>query len=144
MKRSGVLILLLSAVSVISGYMMSKASWLGRMGISLFYKQYSFLKHWWKGAILVFGVLMLLYLLHSVVQKKLSKGSAAAVHIFALAAALTGLYLSYDDFRNTLAHRWMGERFHLGVYLLWIGWMIISVYMLTMKRSSFNVNETRH
>ena len=67
-------------------------------------------------------------------QKKLKTKKAKAVHIGCLLAALAGLYFTYYDFRHTTTHRLLGERFHLGGYLFWIGWIIISVYYLTQKK----------
>ncbi|HRO43948.1 MAG TPA: hypothetical protein PL009_14020 [Flavipsychrobacter sp.] len=130
MRRQASLTLFLAILSVICGYMLSKASWIGRLGMSLFYQQYQFLKVWWKGALLVFAVLIFLYAVQSFVQRRATNSIAKVVHLFALVAALVGLYLTYDDFRNTTSHRWLGERFHIGAYLFWIGWMVISVYML--------------
>ena len=46
--------------------------------------------------------------------------------------ALVGLYFTYNDFRHTLSHRWLGERFHLGAYLFWIVWIAISVKIWLM------------
>lgn len=135
MRRSASLTLFLSMLSVMSGYLMSHATWIGRVGISLFHSEYNFLKTWWKGAMLVFFILIVLYALQSLVQRSLSKTVAAATHIFAIVAALIGLYLTYDDFRHTTSHRWLGERFHIGVYLFWIGWIVISIYLLMSKRN---------
>jgi len=133
MRRSASLTLFLALLSVVCGYMFSNASWIGRVGMTLFYQEYEFLKVWWKGALLVFAAFIFLYALQSLVQRMTSFVVARTVHIFALIAALTGLYFTYDDFRHTLSHRWLGERFHIGAYLFWIGWMIISLYLLLSK-----------
>lgn len=135
MRRSASLTLFLAIFSVVSGYMLSSASWVGRMGISLFYKEYGFLKVWWQAALVVFAVWIFLYALQSLVQRIVSRAAARIVHIFALVAAVVGLYLTYNDFRHHLSHRWMGERFHIGAYMFWIGWMIISIYLLLTKEN---------
>ena len=134
MKRNAFLILLLAVLAALSGYLFSKASLVGRMGINLFYKEYKFLKVWWKGALLVFAAWMLLYLLQRMVQKKLAPIVSRFTHIAAIIIALAGLYFTYSDFRHTTSHRWLGERFHLGGYLFWIGWIIISLFCLTEKK----------
>jgi hypothetical protein len=36
----------------------------------------------------------------------------------------------------------LGERFHLGGYLFWIGWILISAYYLSKKREVANVKAT--
>ena len=133
MKRS-TLVLLLAVLSGISGYLLSKASFVGRMGINLFYKEYKFLKAWWQGALVVLGVLLLLLLLQGLAQKRIVFSKARLLNIGAILAALVGLYFTYNDFRHTTTHRLLGERFHLGGYLFWIGWIMISLYYLAQKR----------
>lgn len=140
MKQPTYLIGLLLLLAIISGYLMSKASLAGKAGIALFYKEYRFLKVWWQGALVVFGTWMLLFLLQGYVQRKAKKETARLTHTGAIVAALVGLYLTYDDFRHTLTHRILGERFHLGGYLFWLGWIIISLYYLT--RPQKNLHDT--
>jgi hypothetical protein len=130
MHKRYVLLLFLFVLSIISGFLMSKASWVSRVGMSLFYRQYNFLKVWWKGGLAVFLVWMVFFGVQYMVQKKLSRPMAARVHIFACVLALTGLYFTYNDFRNTLSHNLLGERFHLGAYLFWIGWLFISAFFI--------------
>jgi hypothetical protein len=135
MRRSASLTLFLALFSVVVGYLLSNVSFVGKIGIGVFYEQYDFLKDWWKGAILVFAVWIFLYALQSLIQRTASRGVSIAVDIAALLAALVGLYLSYDDFRRDLSHRWLGERFHIGIYLFWIGWLIISIYLLLNRKN---------
>lgn len=135
MKRSASLTLFLLILSVIAGVMLSNASWVGKVGMGLFYKEYEFLKIWWKGAALIFLVLMGLYGVQSLVQKNASKSAAKIVHIFTIVLAFVGLYFSYLDFRKDFSHRLLGERFHIGVYLFWIGWIVISIYLLLTKKN---------
>jgi len=133
--------LFLAMLSVVSGYMLSSASWIGRVGISLFYKEYGFLKIWWQAALVVFLVWILLYALQSLVQRMTAHKAARTVHFFALAAALVGLYLTYNDFRQDFSHRLLGERFHIGAYLFWIGWIIISIYLLLTRQNTRALNK---
>ena len=130
MKRNPALILLLAVLSVISGYLLSKASFVGKVGMSLFYREYLFLKTWWKGGLLVFVLLLLVFALHRFIQKKFGTGKARTLYILACIVAIAGLYFTYNDFRHTLSHRLLGERFHLGAYLFWFGWMAISCFHL--------------
>ena len=136
MKRKSLLVLLLVVLSGIAGYLLSKASLVGRVGISLFYKQYKFLKVWWQGGLLIFIVWMLLFYLQGRAQRRLSPSSARLLQIGAIVVSIVGLYFTYQDFRQTITHRWLGERFHLGGYLFWIGWIIISVFYLTERRTA--------
>lgn len=130
MKRLAFLVIFLTALSTLSGYLLSKATWISRVGMSLFYNQYNFLKTWWKGALLVFSVLMILLIIQTIVQSKLPSIAAKIFHTIMLFAALVGLYFTYRDFRHTLSHRWLGERFHIGVYIFWLGWITISLFYI--------------
>ena len=129
------LVLFIAALSLLSGYMFSKVTWVGKIGLSFFYTEYNFLRVWWKGALLMFGVLMVLFIIQNWVQNNRSKRTARAVHITSVLLALTGLLVTYNDFRNTMTHRWLGERFHIGGYLFWIGWMVISFFLLANMRT---------
>jgi hypothetical protein len=120
----------LAVLSLLSGYLLSKVSLTGRAGISLFYKEYRFLKVWWQGALVVFGTLLLLLLLQASISSKLTRTKANLFHGFMILLALLGLYFTYQDFRHTIAHRLLGERFHLGAYLFWISWIISSAVQL--------------
>lgn len=135
MRRSASLTLFLALFAVVTGYLLSNVSFVGKLGIGVFYEQYDFLKDWWKGAILVFAVWIFLYALQSLIQRVASHTVSIVVDVAALLAALVGLYLTYDDFRRDLSHRWLGERFHIGAYLFWIGWMIISIYLLLTRKN---------
>lgn len=139
MKRLSFLIIALAVLSTLSGYFLSKASWIGRVGISLFYQQYNFLKVWWKAALVGFGALMILLIIQTIIQRKLSFNIAKIIHIILLLLAITGLYFTYQDFRHSLSHRWLGERFHIGFYLFWIQWMIISLFYIFQ-----NKNQIKH
>lgn len=134
MKKTSFL-LLLTGLAVLCGYLLSRASLIGRAGISVFYKEYTFLKTWWQGAGVVLAVWLLLFWVQGLVQQKTRAATARYVHFAAIVAAVLGLFFTYQDFRNTLSHRLLGERFHLGGYLFWLGWMLISLYYLTRRRA---------
>jgi hypothetical protein len=136
MKRRQLLILFLLVLAAMVGYLLSKASLVGRAGISLFYQQYRFLKIWWQAGLVVFILWMIFFFLQAWVQRRRSQRSSRLIHTAAILFALLGLYLTYLDFRHTISHRWLGERFHLGGYLFWIGWITISVFFLTEKRET--------
>jgi hypothetical protein len=134
MRRASFLIFLMAILSVISGYLLSKASLVGKAGIAVFYREYQFLKVWWQGALVVFGVLFLLFLLQGVAQRKAARGTANLIHFICILLALAGLYFTYNDFRHDLSHRLLGERFHLGAYLFWVGWVMVSLFFLAQKK----------
>ena len=122
--------LLLAALAALSGYLLSKASLVGKVGMTLVYKEYSFLKVWWQGALAVLAAWLVLLLIQGGVNRRAKGGNAALAQIVALVLAAIGLFFTYQDFRNNLSHRLLGERFHIGGYLFWIGWMIISLFYL--------------
>ena len=133
-KRISILVVFLAALAFLSGYLMSKPSFIGRLGMTYVYKEYRFLKTWWKGALAVFIVWMILLIVQSLVEKKLSKTKATIVHVVFVLLALVGLYFTYSDFQHTTSHRWLKEKFHIGAYLFWLGWIIISAFCIVQKR----------
>lgn len=152
MKRKTFFVLFLLVLSALAGYVLSKASLVGRVGITLFYKQYRFLKIWWQAGLLVFSIWMIFFLLQGWAQKRLPPVTAKLIQIGAIVVAAAGLFFTYQDFRHTTSHRWLGERFHLGGYLFWTGWIIISVFYLTgnseaiikkTKRTAYEDNEAQ-
>jgi len=134
MKRNATFLLFLAVLSVISGILLSKASWVGRVGMTFFYKEYNLLKIWWQGAIAVYIIWLVLFLLHSFIQRTLPAITARLLHIVILFAAIACLYFTYDDFANDFSHHLLGRRFHYGFYLGWIGWMLICLFF-AFKRS---------
>lgn len=135
MKRTAPLIAFLAALSLLAGYLFSKMSWIGRVGVNLVHQNYKFLKVWWQGALVVFAILMLLLLIQWLVQQKAKLFTARIIQVIALLIAIAGLYYTYLDFRHDITHRWLKERFHLGGYLFWIGWISISLFFLFSKKS---------
>ena len=142
MKRTAPFIALLTGLAVLSGYLLSKASLVGKTGIHFFYKEYKFLNHWYKGAALVLAVWLLLFLLHHWLQQRLAPAKAKLAFAASIAIVLVGLYLTYSDFRNDLSHRLLGERFHLGAYLFWVGWMLVVLFHLWPKKESTTLSTT--
>lgn len=133
-RRTLPFLFLLAGLSVVAGYLLSKATLIGRTGIALFYKEYRFFKYWWKGAAAVFAVLLFLFFLQGFLQKHLARRQAMLLHGASLAIAIVGLYFTYSNFRHDFSHRLLGERFHLGFYLFWIGWMLIGLFYLFQKQ----------
>ena len=134
MKRSIYLLLLLAILAVVSGILLSNASWIGRVGITFLHKEYNFLKIWWQGAIGVFLVYLGLFFLHDLISRKLSVIPAKITHGLILLLVIGCYYLTHQDFSNTLSHRILGWKFHYGVYLFWLSWAIICVYFLLKPR----------
>lgn len=135
MKRLFPLSIFILVLSVITGFLFSKMSFVGRLGVRLFYKEYSFLKTWWKGALVVFAILFTLMLLQNIIQQKFEKRKAIFYHSIAVIVALIGMYFTYRDFQDYYMHRWLKEKFHLGGYLFWLGWISISLFFIYEKQT---------
>lgn len=133
-RSNFIFLLCLVFFSLIAGYLLSAISFVGKIGIGLFHSEYQFLKTWWKGSLLVFSAWIMLWIIHVFLTKKLSPSKYIYAYVVSLAIALTGLYFSYADFRHILSHRWLGERFHLGVYLFWLGWIGILIFAYRHKK----------
>lgn len=129
-KSTSFVFILLAALAALSGYLLSKASLVGKIGITLVYKEYSFLKVWWQGALAVLACWLVLFVVQGWAGRRAKSGNAALAQVVAIVLAAIGLFFTYQDFRNNLSHRLLGERFHIGGYLFWIGWMIISLFYL--------------
>lgn len=130
MKRHGILLSLLLIISIISGWLLSKASLVGRAGINLFYKEYKFLKTWWQAGLAVLFGLLVFWLVHYLLFKMARRSRALLFHSLLLIISIAGLYFTYNDFRTDMSHRFLGERFHLGAYLFWLGTILIAIFYL--------------
>lgn len=127
------MLIFLVTLSVVAGYLLSKVSLVGRMGMKMFYKEYLFLRSWWKDTLLLLVVFAILFAVQGYLRQKLPANRSNKIYIISVVLALAGLYISYDDFRHTISHHLLGERFHIGVYLFWVGWVAISLYYLVQN-----------
>ncbi len=134
MKKTILFLLLLAGLSALSGFLMSEMSWIGRVGINLMHKEYKFLKVWWQGAAVVYGVLLVLFGIQSVLHRAANIWVARLLHVVFLAGAVGGLYITNADFSDDFSHNLLKQRFHMGAYLFWGGWMLISLFFLAKKQ----------
>jgi len=84
---------------------------------------------------------MSLFFVQTVFYKRGSVKTSKIIQTVLLAIAIAGIFFSYSDFRNTLSHRLLGERFHLGVYLFWLGWIAITIFLALQKKLPANIPE---
>jgi hypothetical protein len=143
MKRNIILLVLLAAIACASGYLMSKASWIGRVGITFFYQQYNLLKIWWQGAIAVYLLFIALFSLHTYICSKASVAVSRAFCVVLLLAALAGGYFTYSDFTHNFAHNLLGRRFHFGFYAIWAGWALVPLNFLFPKYAPLKIDRNR-
>jgi hypothetical protein len=128
-----ILILLQAVLSALSGILVSQMSWISRVGISLFYRDYAILKSWWQTALLFFAILLVLDIIQLVIKKK-SSLSALFISII-LVIGLLGLYVTFHDFTTKFTHELLREKSHTGFYLFWLTWIGSSVYFLVIPKA---------
>ncbi len=129
MKNISILALVQAILALICGILMSKMSFIGRMGINFLHRDYLIFKTWWKTAILIFAIQLILILI-LVVARTLSPSRVnRLICILFVVFGLIGAYATYIDFTTT-THKMMKGSFHSGGYLFWFGWLISCSYFL--------------
>jgi len=114
-------------------YLISKISWIGKIGIATVHKEYRLLRSDWKTFLLLFTLQFILILLLSIIRTKRPQKVITLVASLLLMVGAVGLFLTFRDFIYTYTHRLLKERFHLGFYLFWIGWIGTCVFFLVVK-----------
>lgn len=127
MKKILNLILVQGIISLISGILLSKMSLVGKIGISVVYTEYTILKTWWKAALLVFVIQLILIAVLYVTKRFLLYKTFVIVNLIIVILGLLGLFFTYIDFTTT-SHKYMNSKFHTGGYLVWLGWFINCIY----------------
>ncbi len=113
-------------------YLISKISWIGKLGIATVHKEYRLLRSDWKTFLLLFGLQIILIITLMVIRTK-RPGIKTLVISLLLTLGALGLFLTFRDFIYTYTHRLLKERFHLGFYLFWMGWIGTCIFFLTLK-----------
>ncbi len=134
MKGLSTLIAVQALLSTISGVLMSQMSFIGKMGISVLYSQYGLFKVWWKTAILLFTIQLVLLAVLGLIKWLLGRRLSQASILLVLLFGLTGAYFTYLDFTTT-SHRLMKTNFHAGGYLFWASWVLACIFFLIVPRS---------
>lgn len=131
MKGLSTLIAIEALLATISGVLLSQMSFIGKVGITVMYREYGIFKVWWQTAILLFAILLALVLVLWLVKKLLGRRLSIAAILLFLLFGLVGAYFTYIDFTTT-THRLMKMNFHAGGYLFWGAWTLACVYFLTV------------
>lgn len=127
-------------LAVIIGWTLSKATLIGKVGIHVLHREYMFLNSWWKGALLVWGVWIVLEIIQYRIWKRYPRNINLVIQTSFIFLAVLGLYFTYIDFR-TFSHGLLGDRFHIGGYLFWIGWGIISLFFIKLRNDDIASKE---
>ncbi|SEK96848.1 hypothetical protein [Parapedobacter koreensis] len=131
MKGLGTLVAIQALLATISGVLISQMSLVGRVGISVLYNQYGVFKIWWKTALLLFAIQLVLVLALWLTKRLLGRKLAFVVLLLILVFGLSGAYFTYLDFTTT-THRLMQANFHAGGYLFWGTWGLTCLYFMVM------------
>ncbi len=144
MKRNYLLLFfVIVCLSLLSGNLTAGVSLVGKIGINFFYKQFSFFQSWWQSSLVCLALMLIVGTILFFIDRSTNGLKRKIVLIACFFIFLIGLYFTFRDFRTDLTHRWLGERFHVGVYLYWIGFCIISLFFaLTEKKTITTVNDT--
>lgn len=130
-------------LSAVAEYLISKMSFFGKMGISLFYKEYKILKSPVETGLAIFFVEMAVVVLLFVFWRFVSKRSTNILAMVLLLIAVIGLAYTIYDFTYEFSHKILKSKFHIGFYLIWIGIMISCiVYMIKPARFKTSSNTT--
>jgi hypothetical protein len=116
-------------------YLISKISLIGKIGIATVYKEYHWLRIFWKTYLILsifqIAVILTLYMIEKRSAKKITNMISTTLFV----AGLAGLVLTFQDFLHDYAHRLLKERFHLGFYIFWLSWMATCAYWLFSNRT---------
>jgi hypothetical protein len=130
--RIGLLIGCQALLCWLDVYLISKISWIGKIGIATVHKEYRLLRSDWKTFLLLFSLQVILIIILAVIRTRPQKISTLVTSLLLMLGAV-GLFLTFRDFIYTYTHRLLKERFHLGFYLFWIGWIGNCIFFLALK-----------
>lgn len=142
MKNRIITVLVLAILSLLSGILISKMSFIGKVGITIIYNEYTILKSWWQTALLMFVIQLIVFGILSFSQhKKQSKVKRSILPIVFILIGVAGFYYTYYDFTET-SHRLMKKSFHFGFYLFWITWFINCFFFFSTKPKQVELTES--
>ncbi len=128
------LVLLQLLLSFASAMLFSKMSFVGKVSISLFYKEYAIFKTVWKTALVIFIIQLILIIVLTLVKKWTPKWVYIPLILVAIGIGAIGAYYTFLDFTTT-SHKHMRLYFHSGGYLFWFNWLISCLFILFIKKN---------
>lgn len=140
MKNIVILSLFQGVVALVCGILMSKMSFVGRMGINLMHREYLIFKVWWKTALVIFLIQAILILILAAVKGFSGLKVARSTAVLFLILGIAGAYFTYIDFTTT-SHKYMRAKFHAGGYLFWTGWIITCIYFAFSRKKQIVLEE---
>lgn len=134
-KNIVILSLIQVILSFISASLIKQMSFIGKISIHLFYKEYIVFRTIWQTSLLLFGVQLAYILFLLLCKVTVPRKIAIVVYSIFILALLTGLYSSYSDFTET-SHKHMKSNFHLGIYLFWFSGIISTFVFMFIKTNA--------
>ncbi|MCA4809872.1 hypothetical protein IF128_08980 [Empedobacter stercoris] len=114
--------------------MISKMSFIGKVGITIIYNEYTILKSWWKTALLLFAIQAIIFVVLSVWKMKTTKLLKQLLLPFIfLSIGIIGLIYTYYDFTET-SHRLLKKTFHFGFYIFWLTWFGNCIFFMSKQK----------
>lgn len=143
MQRTRITILILAQalLCLLETYLISKISFIGRVGIATIHKEYRLLRSGWKTFLLLFSIQFAIIIILNIIWKKVSRKSMMLTASTLLGLAVIGFLITFQDFLHTYTHRLLKERFHLGFYIFWLSWMGSCIFFL-MTPDAINAKNT--
>ncbi|MFV0154975.1 hypothetical protein OBK20_02925 [Empedobacter falsenii] len=134
MKNKIIHLLILAFSSLLSGIMISKMSYIGKVGITIIYNEYTILKSWWKTALLLFAIQAIIFVVLSVWKMKTTKRlKQLLLPLIFLSIGIIGLIYTYYDFTET-SHRLLKKTFHFGFYIFWLTWFGNCIFFMSKQK----------
>ena len=106
MKNVTILGLVQALLSLISGILISKMSFIGKIGISTMYREYTIFKTWWKTALLLLVIQLVLIAVLQLFRTKVSVSFSRLLAFLLIVLGGIGAYFTYIDFTTT-SHKMM-------------------------------------
>ncbi|WP_010254878.1 hypothetical protein [Myroides injenensis] len=132
-KNITILLLVQLILAFIAAFLFSQMSFIGRIGISLAYREYLVFKTAWKTTLIIFAIQAGLILLMTLIRYATPIFVTRLIAVLALVMGAFGAYLTYIDFTTT-SHKHMKLYFHMGGYLFWFSWAITCFFFLFSKK----------
>lgn len=122
-------------LSFISASLIKQMSFIGKISIHLFYKEYIIFRTIWQTSLLLFAVQFAYILFLLLCKVTLPRKVGTTVYLLFILALLAGCYTSYSDFTQT-SHKHMKGSFHLGIYLFWISGLISTFVFMFLRTNA--------
>ena len=129
--------LLLSAISAL---LLAQMSWMGKLGISLFNKNYAFLKSPFQSGAYIFATQLILILILHIIYRTFNKGIRQWICFAIFILGVIGLVYTIYDFNQEFSHKILKTKFHFGAYLIWIGYMLTATYYFLLPHRKQSVD----